>query len=251
MSEDYSLFDPEILDEASRQAQARKVLGIVRAHAGQPLSARRCLDIGCSGGHITARLAEEFAFVVGIDVDQRALKMAVARATSSTSQGSRPASYCRASAIALPFASDSFGVVTCNQVYQYVPAPQQMVAEIRRVLRPGGCCFFSARNLWGVIFRDNWRPFLTRYIPRLAALAPARDSWERRAGHLHTYPELKALVSGFVLHDYTWRVLSEPRRYGFDGLARWEGLMRLVPEPLRTALLPLLPNHLWILQKQD
>jgi SAM-dependent methyltransferase len=44
----------------------------------------------------------------------------------------------------LPFASATFDLVICTQVLEYVPEPQQMLAEIHRVLRSGGSLILSA-----------------------------------------------------------------------------------------------------------
>jgi ubiquinone/menaquinone biosynthesis C-methylase UbiE len=52
--------------------------------------------------------------------------------------GSAPVEFVEASAEALPFGDASFDVVLCQQGLQFFPAQQQAVAEMRRVLRPGG-----------------------------------------------------------------------------------------------------------------
>jgi ubiquinone/menaquinone biosynthesis C-methylase UbiE len=243
LAADYSLFDPAMLDANSRQQQARKILGILRAHIGEKMGGQKCLDIGCSAGHITAHLAGQFAFVAGVDVDRHALTIAA---------GERGflADFCRADAQVLPFPEACFDAAVCNQVYQCVPSPPRLVREIYRVLKPGGCCFFSARNLWGIVAGANHRPFLARYAPFLTSLALGGENWERRAGRLLPYPALRELVGDFALYDYTWLVLRQPQQYGFDQLAHLGKLARLVPGPLQKALLPLLPNHLWVLQKQ-
>lgn len=243
---DYSLHDPEMLDRHSREAMAAKLLGILRAHMGAIPADAVCLDLGCSAGHITERLALTFGRTVGVDVDRAAVGAASARA-AATGRG-RPA-YAIASGVRLPFPDGQFDVVCCNQVYQYVPSPEALLAEIARVLKPGGVCFFSARNLWGLAYRDNWRPFLLRYAPGLAMLAPAKRNWRERSGRLLSYRELVRLVGHLVVHDYTWRVMLEPARYGFGDLARWQPLLRRVPRWVRRLLLPLIPNHLWVLEK--
>lgn len=243
---DYSQHDPEMLDGRSRSAMAVKILGILQGHLGAIPPHLACLDVGCSAGHITERLSQRFGFCAGVDVDRQAILTASERASAL----SRAPTYALASGTRLPFPDASFDVVCCNQVYQYVPCPEALMAEIRRVLRPGGVCIFSARNLWGLAYRDNWRPFLRRYVPWLAGLAPAKGNWRERSGHLRSYPELVRLVAGLKVHDYTWEVMQRPERYGFIGLVRWAPLIRLVPGWLRRALLPVIPNHLWVLKRE-
>jgi SAM-dependent methyltransferase len=40
--------------------------------------------------------------------------------------------------VVLPFADESFDLVTCIEAFQWIPDPQHAVSEFRRVLRPGG-----------------------------------------------------------------------------------------------------------------
>jgi SAM-dependent methyltransferase len=44
----------------------------------------------------------------------------------------------------LPFAGEQFDLVFCTQVLEYVPNPQEVIAEMRRVLKPGGFLLLSA-----------------------------------------------------------------------------------------------------------
>lgn len=48
----------------------------------------------------------------------------------------------------LPFADESFDLVTCVQAFQYVPDPPESVGEIRRVLRPGGTVLVTVTHVW-------------------------------------------------------------------------------------------------------
>jgi SAM-dependent methyltransferase len=74
-----------------------------------------------------------------------------------------------AAAEALPFRDGQFDFVICTQVFEYLPDPALVVAEIRRVLRNGGTLFLSAPS---VFLRNNekecWRflPEAWRYLLR-------------------------------------------------------------------------------------
>lgn len=48
----------------------------------------------------------------------------------------------------LPFADESFDLVTCIQAFQYVRDPIHSVGEIRRVLRPGGTVILTVTHVW-------------------------------------------------------------------------------------------------------
>ena len=98
----------------------------------------RALDVGCGAGAQMARLAAraEIARVVGIDPSPAALRHA------------GPGGVALGSAQALPFASESFDVVTCFDVMQHLLAGSDVKAasEIRRVLRPGGVALIRSNG---------------------------------------------------------------------------------------------------------
>lgn len=247
----YSLYDPLVLDAESRRAQASKILAVIRPFAdasGIGFESRvRCLDIGCSSGIITRSLASQFPQTVGIDVDLGAL--------SHSQQAVDPcARFAAASSLALPFPAQSFDVAVCNQVYQYVAEVPRLFAEIRRVLRSDGLCFFSARNLWGIAAKENHLPFAAscsaQFARTLERMTKPEPGWRQRAGVLWPYCTLRALAENyFTVHDYTTRVVHEPclaELFVPSRACRW--LVRL-PLGSLDALKPILPTHLWILQK--
>jgi SAM-dependent methyltransferase len=69
----------------------------------------------------------------------------------------------------MPLASDQFDLVICTQVLEYIPEPGAVVAEIYRVLKPGGCLLLSVPSVFP---RDSdhdiWRflPASLRYLLR-------------------------------------------------------------------------------------
>jgi len=101
-----------------------------------------------------------------------------------------------------------------------------------------------------VLARDSWLPLLASRAPRLASRLErplhAERNWRQRAGSLWSYRRLRVLASqSFVVHDYSTRVLSSPELralFAPDGMS----LPPLAVEWLK----PLLPTHIWILQKQ-
>lgn len=96
----------------------------------------RVLDIGTGEGQV-ARLAARggASLVVGLDPTWAQVEVARAR-------GGGP-SYLRAGAAALPFASDSFDAAVACLVFEHIDAVDSAIAEVARVLRPGGrFCFF-------------------------------------------------------------------------------------------------------------
>lgn len=230
-----------ILDKQRRLAKATKIRAVLADFSRAPLSGLECLDLGCSTGYITNELARDFRRIAGIDTDRTALQL--------TERGER-SHFQRGSALSLPFRSGSFDVVLCNHVYEHVSDQQALFDEIWRVLRPGGFCYLAAGNRLKVIEPHYRLPFLS-WVPRPVAhryLRLARRGDRYLEEHL-TYRGLRRLVSRFEVHDFTLRILADPRR--FDGgdplLARLPS--RGLPATLLRPIYALLPTYIWVLRK--
>ena len=97
--------------------------------------ARRVLDVGCGEGQIT-RLAVESGAVTAVGIDPTAAQVAEA------AQRGGGASYGRAAAAALPFGSASFDAVVACLVFEHITLVDDAIAEVARVLAPGGRFLF-------------------------------------------------------------------------------------------------------------
>jgi len=96
----------------------------------------RILDLGCGTGEITRRLAQRYpqATLLGIDILES--NLAVARRDSVAF--AEQISYEPGDAFALAHADASFDLVVCRHMSQAVPDFAQVLAQISRVLKPGG-----------------------------------------------------------------------------------------------------------------
>lgn len=123
----------------------------------------RLLDVGCGPGTITTGLARAVSpgEVVGIDVSDDVIESARAHAAEV---GATNARFETASVYALPYADGSFDVAHAHQVMQHLADPVAALAEIRRVLRPGGL----------VAVRDADYATMTAFPP-----SPHVDAWLR------------------------------------------------------------------------
>jgi 2-polyprenyl-6-hydroxyphenyl methylase/3-demethylubiquinone-9 3-methyltransferase len=96
----------------------------------------RLLDLGCGGGLIANELVKNGHSVVGVDISDACLEVA-ARHDST-----QRAVWVRGDARALPFADASFDAVCAMDVLEHIEPVEVVVAEVARVLRPGGRFFF-------------------------------------------------------------------------------------------------------------
>jgi SAM-dependent methyltransferase len=109
----------------------------------EPLFARyrlpdhaRVLDVGCGTGEVSARLARLYAGaqVTGIDVLDGPLSIARTRYPDVAAR----LSFETGDAFHLGFADASFDLAVCRHMLQAVPEPENVLAELCRVTRPGG-----------------------------------------------------------------------------------------------------------------
>lgn len=101
----------------------------------------RLLDLGCGEGrHAITAYLNQAVDVVGLDLSHSDLQTARERFAQfhDPNDSSRRADFLRASGLALPFADASFDKVICAEVLEHIPDYESVLAEIRRVLKPGG-----------------------------------------------------------------------------------------------------------------
>jgi demethylmenaquinone methyltransferase / 2-methoxy-6-polyprenyl-1,4-benzoquinol methylase len=99
-----------------------------------PLAGRRVLDLACGTGDLTFAAAAAEARVIGLDLTPRMIELARAK-----SRGDRePPLFLVGDMMRLPFPAAAFDVVTTGYGLRNVPVLETAVAEIRRVLAPGG-----------------------------------------------------------------------------------------------------------------
>jgi SAM-dependent methyltransferase len=91
-------------------------------------TAESILDLGCGDGQLTLRIVSTGARVVGVDTSPEMLAAARSRGIDAH----------EGNAESLPFADRSFDAVFSNAVLHWVRGQDAMMAEVRRVLKPGG-----------------------------------------------------------------------------------------------------------------
>ncbi len=132
-------------------AAYEQMMGVWSRFAGEifldwlaPPRGLRWIDVGCGAGAFTELLVERCApqEVQGIDPSEGQLAFA------RTRPASRVAEFRQGDAMALPFPADRFDAAVMALVLVFVPDPAKGVAEMVRVVRPGG---IVATYMWDML----------------------------------------------------------------------------------------------------
>ena len=103
------------------------------------LAGAAVLDVGCGGGILAEAMARRGARVTGIDLSEKALRVAQLHLHESKLD-------IRYEKSSVEDYAGEFDLVTCMELLEHVPQPASMVAACARLVRPGGRVFFSTIN---------------------------------------------------------------------------------------------------------
>jgi SAM-dependent methyltransferase len=104
------------------------------------------LDVACGWGEFLAVHGSEARHVAGIDVSGEKVTLARQRLADRIAAGT--AEVVQGDAAALPWKEGTFSAVTCIDAFIFFPAPERVLAEVRRVLRPGGRMLMQIGMKW-------------------------------------------------------------------------------------------------------
>jgi 2-polyprenyl-6-hydroxyphenyl methylase / 3-demethylubiquinone-9 3-methyltransferase len=130
-----------------------------------PLEGKRVLDVGCGGGILAEAMARKGAHVTGIDLSEKALRVAQLHLNESKVSVTYEAVNAEDLAKSKPAA---FDVVTCMELLEHVPDPSSMVAACAQLVRPGGQVFFSTinRNAKAYLFAVVGAEYVLGLLPK-------------------------------------------------------------------------------------
>ena len=167
------------------------------------VAGRRILDAGCGAGPLSAALRDRGALVTGID--KSAGMLALARRRLGDDADLRVAELGRP----LPFPDGAFDDVTASLVLHYLEDWGPALAELQRVLRPGGRLIVSVDH-----------PFVTNMMHREAGHEPDyfatynwTDEWTiggQTARLTFWHRPLHAMTDAFTAAGFRILVISEP-----------------------------------------
>jgi ubiquinone/menaquinone biosynthesis C-methylase UbiE len=146
-------YDRSILQRLLFGPSHRAILGRIRAHAGD--RPWEILDVGCGTGVFAARILATFPRVKVWAVDHAAAMLTKGHARWRSQRGHVVP--VQGDSERLPFPAGSFDVVTCSNSFHHYPHQDRAVAEMHRVLKPGGRLFLidGCRDTpWGWFIYD-------------------------------------------------------------------------------------------------
>jgi len=157
----------------------REIAGRLLAHLDfTKIEPKRILDIGCGTGYFTRLLRERFkrAEIVAVDLSE-AMVQTTRRSHARRMPWHGQHRHINGDAAALPLKAECFDLVCSNLTMQWLPDPQKMLQEMRRVLAPAGLMLFSTFG----------RRTLSELRQSLAGIEP------ERAGHVLPFPDVTSL----------------------------------------------------------
>lgn len=194
-------------DEFAEAYSADNDVNLLNGHYERPamldlagdVAGRRILDAGCGSGPLSAALRDRGALTTGFDLSAAMVELARARL------GPEADVIVHDLAKPLPYADDSFDDVVASLVLHYLEDWSEPLAELRRVLKPGGRLILSVNH--PILYRalnpdgDYFGVVEFSYDAEHAGRTVEYTNWHR---------PLQAMSDAFTAAGFRISVISEP-----------------------------------------
>ena len=129
------------------------------------LEGKKVVDVGCGGGILAESISQSGADTTGIDLSEKALKVAELHALEVGAN----LTYRSISAEDLADKqAEQYDVVTCMEMLEHVPDPASVVRACAKLCKPGGTLFFSTlnRNPKSYLFAIIGAEYILKLLPK-------------------------------------------------------------------------------------
>lgn len=129
------------------------------------LEGKTVLDVGCGGGILSEGMASRGAIVTGIDLSDKALKVAKLHLLESGQQVEYRKITTESLAKEQP---QHYDIVTCMEMLEHVPDPMSIIRSCAKLAKSGGWVFFSTinRNPKSYLFAIIGAEYILKLLPR-------------------------------------------------------------------------------------
>jgi ubiquinone/menaquinone biosynthesis C-methylase UbiE len=165
-----------------------------RIHEFAGFRDKKVLEVGCGNGYVLSRYAQQGADVVGVDISDTAVDLCRKRFAHMNLAGA----FQTADAEHLPFADNSLDCVCSMGVLHHVPNTAAAVAEIHRVLKPGGRLIVMFYHRRSALYHINFRTKSWVTGKSMQVLLNEYDGVGNPKGEAYTKRELTKLLSAFT-----------------------------------------------------
>ncbi|MDE1821124.1 MAG: ubiquinone/menaquinone biosynthesis methyltransferase [Euryarchaeota archaeon] len=159
----------------------------------------RVLDLGCGPGDLTYLLADHYpqATVVAADFTPAMVRRAERLRAEVGARGAR-VRFGIADVLRLPFAPRAFDMVTSAFLIRNLPQLEMGLAEMCRVLRPGGVALaLEITEPAPVWFRAWFHTYFDRVMPKLGALFGTEGPYRYLSESLRAFPSREGVMEAF------------------------------------------------------
>ena len=127
------------------------------------LKGSKVLDLGCGGGLLCEAMTESGADVVGIDASLKTIEIAKKHANEKNLK----IDYLNTDIESFNY-KENFDAVICFELIEHVPNPNELIAQISKLIKPNGKLFLSTinRNLYSFMLAKLVAEYLLNVIPR-------------------------------------------------------------------------------------
>ena len=163
----------------------------------------RVLDACCGTGDLALAARDAGGTVTGVDFSERMLERARRK--------SADVEWLQGDALALPFSDGSFDAATVGFGVRNLDDLERGLAELRRVLRPGGRLAILEITRPSGLLAPFYRLWFDGFVPLLGKLLPGGSAYTYLPASVRRFPgpdELASLLRGSGFDDVRWRTFA-------------------------------------------